>query len=288
VCSWVCVCVITIILSVCGWIKRSSKELRIMFNAGRRRAYAPKRSAYSAFGAAGRYAKRIRGAGGYAAARAGGMRRLRRRNVRTAGFLGIEKKFYDSELAGTAIAVGTAGSEVDPAGNLKCLNAITQGDGESSRDGRKCMLKSVQVRGNIYVTGLADQADAASGLVVRVLMVHDKQTNGAQLNAEDVLKDAGADINDMINMQYSRRFRILYDRTFSLRPVSTMTDGAATGSIAYEQMPFKIFKSLNMPVNYTGTTEDIANITDNSLHMIAIAGGAGANITYTARVRFVG
>ena len=41
---------------------------------------------------------------------------LRRRNVRTAGFLGIERKFYDTALTATALTASTdaSGGEVDP------------------------------------------------------------------------------------------------------------------------------------------------------------------------------
>jgi len=216
-------------------------------------------------------------------------RRMRRRNVRTAGFLGIEKKFYDTLYNQTAVATTAAGAEADPAGNLKCLNAITQGDGESSRDGRRCIIKSIQVKGFIDADVKSDLADVSSGKKVRVLLVLDKQTNAAQLNSEDVLKDAATiDMTSLRNLQYSQRFKVLHDRVYTLTCGAAGTDGANTNSMAWNTAHFNIFKNVNIPVNYTGTTEDIANIVDNSLHIIAVASTTGTILCYQSRVRFVG
>lgn len=214
--------------------------------------------------------------------------RLRRRNVRTAGYLGIETKFWDKTYS-AAVATTTAGAEADPAANSSCLNSISQGDGESNRDGRRCVLKKLILRGMLTLGPTADQADGISARVVRVLVVLDKQTNGVQLNSEDVLADsAGVDVLSMVNLQHSRRFRILWDRTFVLQPATAQTDGANTASIAHEGKYFSIVKNLNIPVTFDGTTDDIANITDNSLHVIAIANGGAPTLAYQSRVRFVG
>jgi len=55
-------------------------------------------------------------------------------------------------------------------------------------------------------------------------------------------------------------------------------------------VPFKLFAKLGIKVNYQGTTETVANITDNSLHVIGFttAIAMGPAISYNARLRFVG
>jgi len=215
--------------------------------------------------------------------------RLRKRNMRTAGFLGIETKFYDTGIAGTAIVATAAGAEMDPTPNILCLNAITQGDGESQRDGRKVILKSLQIKGMINADAVANAADPPAGRLIRILVVQDKQTNGAQLNSEDVIKDAGfLDVLSMRNLQYSKRFVVHYDKVIRMIPTATMEDGANTSSTSYANQGFKFFKNLNVPVNFTSTTEAIANITDNSFHVIALANDTGCNLFYQSRVRFVG
>lgn len=211
-------------------------------------------------------------------------------NDRTAGFIGIEKKFFDQYKAPTAIVASTAGAEQDIAANASCINAIAQGDGESNRDGRKCIIKSIQIKGQLNSTVQSDQADVIEPPMVRVMVYIDYQTNGAQCNSEDVLNDAaGLDMCSLRNLQYSRRFHTLYDRVFTMAPATAGTDGANTMSVNFRPIFFQVFKKMNLEVNFTGTTSDIANITDNSIHVLAIASGAGlATIGYQSRVRFVG
>lgn len=208
-------------------------------------------------------------------------------NARTAGFMGIEKKFYDKTY-GAAIVATTAGAEADPAANASCLNAVAQGDGESNRDGRKIVLKSIQLRGHITQTTTSEQADINPSRVVRLLLVLDQQTNGVQLNSEDVVTSSTNVEHAYYNLQHSGRFRILYDKTF-VQPVSAAgTDNANTNSVGFDTKIFKVYKSLNIPVTFDGTTEDIANITDNSLHVICFASQTGGYLEYESRLRFVG
>lgn len=211
-------------------------------------------------------------------------------NMRTAGFLGIETKFHDCYKAPAAVVATTASAEQDPAANASCLNAIAQGDGESNRDGRKCLLKSLQIKGQINSTVQSDQADIVEPPMCRVVVVIDHQTNGAQLNSEDVLKDAaGLDMCSLKNLQYSRRFTTLYDQVHTLSPAVAGSDGACTMSVNFSPCYFQLYKKLNLPVNFTNTTSDIANIMDNSIHVIAIASGSGlCTLGYQSRVRFVG
>jgi len=79
-------------------------------------------------------------------------------NQRSAGFLGIEKKFYDTALiAGdlTAPTDGT-GSEFDPS-TTSMISTPAQGDSEQNRDGKKILIKSVQVTGVVTCAAQADQ-----------------------------------------------------------------------------------------------------------------------------------
>ena len=115
-------------------------------------------------------------------------------NARTAGFLGLEKKFFDTAVAMVALTAPTdaAGGEIDPTalpGAVACLNAMAQGDGEQNRDGKKVVLKSVQVKGFVQKLGGELAAGPDSGTKVFVALVLDTQTNGAQLNSEDVFKN---------------------------------------------------------------------------------------------------
>jgi len=80
-------------------------------------------------------------------------RRIGVKNARTGGLLGVETKYFDTNLANAGIAAPTdaSGGEIDPA-TILCLNGVPQGDTASSRDGFKIAMKSIQVEGSLYIT----------------------------------------------------------------------------------------------------------------------------------------
>lgn len=221
--------------------------------------------------------------------------RLRRRNIRTAGFLGIETKYYDTGLNQSALTAPHTceGGEHDPA-TVLTLSAPAQGDGEQNREGRKILVKSVQINGTIHVEKQADQTAGDNGVTVFVALVQDMQTNGAQLNSEDVFTNpigvnvVGAD--PLRNMQYTSRFRVLATRRINIYPPPMTYDGTNIEQ-AGVQRPFHIFKKLSMPVGFTTTASaGYSGVVDNSLHVIAYASNTtmSPSISYNARIRFVG
>ncbi len=229
--------------------------------------------------------------------RAGGIRRVVRPQgigPRTGGFTGIEKKFYDTHLSSAALTAPTAaaGGEHNPSATI-CLNSVTQGDGEEQRDGRKSTFNSCYVNGQITVPPQANITAGDGGSLVYVALILDTQTNGALLNSEDVFKnesgDANLAANPMRNMQFTQRFRILDKWTGAIQNPNLSWDGTNMESQGLV-MPFTLSSNLTFNTLYSGTTEDIANITDNSLSIIAYCSNTSLapSIAYNARVRFVG
>ncbi len=204
--------------------------------------------------------------------------------ARTGGFLGIESKFIDSTRNGAVVASQT-GAEADPA-TVNCLNAIAQGDGESNRDGRKCTLTSLHLRGLVTLDG-TETTTLAQGRKVRVIVVHDTQTNGAQLNSEDVYLTA-TNVGDAYrNLQFVKRFKILKDATFDMNPQAGAGNGTANDSPGIIKS-FKWNFKFKIPVVHNGTTANVSTITDSSLHVIAFANSTGTTLAYESRIRFVG
>lgn len=225
--------------------------------------------------------------------------RLARRNVvsnlRIGGFRDLEVKFLDSAIADTQIPSPTDASsgELDPTGS--CLNAIAQGDGESNRDGRKVTLHSVFINGTVSTDTASDQTTATiSGSQVFVALVLDTQTNGAQLSSENVFTNPGASAftaaSPLRNLQYLQRFKVLATKVIDMNPDTLTYDGTADQKdSAGKVRSFRIYKRLKIPVIYTNTTASIANVADNSLHVIAFASGRWTcNLSYNARIRFTG
>jgi hypothetical protein len=218
-------------------------------------------------------------------------------NVRQGGFIDQEIKFLDTAKSATVIVASTTGAEQPPtSGCTGCLSAPAQGDGPSNRDGKKIIAKSILVNGQIIRVGGEDQANVPLAISGKVALVLDKQSNGAQLNSEDVYQAAGSSRPSLAlrNLQYSKRFQVLAAQNFTLDNPRVGTDGTATLSSGTQVMNFVLQKNLNLPITFsTGTTADIANVVDNSIQLVAFAdanatGANSLNIAYDARMRFVG
>lgn len=220
-------------------------------------------------------------------------RRAFRGNVRYGGFIGIENKFYDTSRSGVIpIPTNASGGNVDPA-TVNCISAPAQGDGESNRDGKQIAITSCHLYGSIYNPSQVNQTALESTPLVFVALVIDTQTNGAQLDTADVFKNTAAtaltSALPMRNLQYSKRFKVVWSKTFRIGQDVATFDGTniETGGTL---TPFKIhFKPKKpMKVEFTGTTAGISNVVDNSLHVVAYSSNPNLQLSYNARVRFVG
>lgn len=209
--------------------------------------------------------------------------------------LGLELKFYDQYLVDHTIAASTdaSGGEANPSATV-ALSTIAQGDGESNRDGRNCVLKSVFVEGTISVDPQVDQTVQHTAPVVFLALVWDKQTNGALLNSEDVFTNPSGSAKTMSkplrNLKYTKRFQVLKTKTITLRQNISTYDGTNLETGGFHT-PFKLAASLpDIKCNYSSTSADIANSVDNSLHIIAFTteNSMVPKLNYVSRVRFVG
>lgn len=153
----------------------------------------------------------------------------------------------------------------------QCLNLIAQGASQSERIGRRYVVKSVQWR------AVFDHADPASQH--RVLVVYDKQANGALPSTSDVLA-ASQNFNSPMNLSNSDRFVILQDE---------ITDSAQSSAM---NISAKRYTKCNLEVLCNGATGLISNINSGSIFMM-IANNADLTIGQvtavwvTSRIRYV-
>jgi len=212
-------------------------------------------------------------------------------NQRTGGLIGLEYKYVDQDLSDASITGTWTGGEIDPAA-ANCIGACVQGSGESQRDGSRIVVKSIQVSGFVYRDQLSDQADARPGQLVQISLVMDKQSNGVQLNAEDVFSTAGPDVPGRRVVANSSRFKVLKTWLISLHDTSAGTDGANTQTLGGMTVPFSCYLKLNQVVNFVAGAGagTVADMKDVSFHLIAAADGVVASdyISYSTRIRFIG
>lgn len=189
-----------------------------------------------------------------------------------------------------------SGGEHDPTPTKLCLNCVPQDETESGRDGRKMSMKYISVFGLISTAPLANETDLSEQAHAVISLVMDTQTNGAQLASENVFVNPSANAAGVVshfrNLQYIERFKVLKTIHIALPIPSASSDAAGS----YDTQGTSVRFSMNVPlndiqVNFTSTTEAIANIVDNSLHIIAYSldtGSPAVKLTYNARLRFVG
>ncbi len=241
------------------------------------------------------FRKRRRPARSFAMTRGRVARRERRLNPRTAGFLGIELKFYDQRVIQSALTAPTdaTGGEHNPSATIS-LNTVTQGDGESQRDGREILMQRISIRGIIRIPPQANQIVSSEPTVCWVALVLDTQTNGALLNSENVVTNIGSNAitaaSPFNNLQFSKRFRIMAKRQMTFdAPAYATFDGTNIEQGGMTKV-FEFHVPLKIKVNYTDTTETIANIVDNGLNIIAFCNNTelAPTLSYSSRLRFNG
>lgn len=178
--------------------------------------------------------------------------------TRTGGFYGRfgpggELKFFDTALSFNIDATG----EVPATGQL-CL--IPQGVTESTRVGRKCTLKSIEMK---FDTLLVPAAAANSATVSAIYVVLDKQTNGAAAAATDVFTGTVMP-NALRNLANSQRFVILKKFVWAQNSAAGVTT-AYNNTVRH----FEFYKKLNIPLEFSSTTGAITELKSNNIFLLA-------------------
>lgn len=187
---------------------------------------------------------------------------------------GREQKFFDTALAFSFDAT----AELPATGQLVL---IPQGVTESTRVGRSCVLKSIQMRMNLkYVPG----ASASAATSTYLYLIQDTQANGdPATNAEVFTGDNFA--SALLNMSNSHRFRIIKKWVHNFNP-----DAGVTTAFGQVIKTIEFYKKLNIPMIYSLTDGSLSTIRSNNLFLMAGSFGAGNDDTVTVvgncRVRY--
>ncbi len=171
--------------------------------------------------------------------------------------------------------------------NTSSLVFIGQGVTESTRIGRKCVIKSIGWRAKLKRIG--GTSNAISGPeTVRMLIVQDKQANGAApavSGAAGLLESANYQSFNSLNNK--GRYRVLYDKVFTLNTLAAAGDGAVNDSGALERN-FTFFKDVNIPMEYSGVANPsvISEVRTNNIFGIMIAESSNSAVELDSKFRF--
>ncbi len=215
--------------------------------------------------------------------RRGAVRGRQRGFVRTGGYYGRytgsspEMKFHDVTVDDGVVA---ASMNVQTA-----LLVIPEGNGESDRVGRKVTIKRIGWRYEVLLPTTAVAADTSD--VVRVMMILDKQANGALPTNTIVLEDD--DYQSFNNLANSKRFRILMDKSYSINCGSGSGRGT-TDTLSYgdQVITAQWHKKCSIPIEYdnSATTGVITSIRSNNIFVIVGSKSGVAGFRSKVRVRY--
>ncbi len=156
---------------------------------------------------------------------------------------------------------------------------------------------------NIIIASLAtpgtnsNVADIASNPCVRFILYCDKQTNGVQSQAEQLMEDPATATTHTVFCSFQNkanfgRFQVLRDKKVRLGLVTSGVDGANTTSQTSCEIPFNITVRFRKPliVRFNGTSSPgtVGDIVDNSLHLICTKSDAtfSTNFSYVCRTYY--
>lgn len=218
------------------------------------------------------------------AGRAQAVPQFKRGYDRTAGYYGRfsgpagELKFFDTALS---FNIDTT-AEVPATGQLAL---IPQGQTQSTRNGNKCTIRSINVHGVLrFVPGASGSADA----VVYMYVIQDTQANGAAPSVGDantgIFTSADLSLANM-NLVNAGRFRILK------KWVIPFNVGAGV-TTAYNNMsrPFTFYKKCSIPMLYDASADTGALTTIRTNNVFMVAGCVSQDDTIscagTCRLRY--
>lgn len=200
--------------------------------------------------------------------------------TRTSGYYGrfagrnAELKFFDTTLSFNIDQTG----EVPATGQLVL---IPQGVTESTRVGRKCVIKSIYIKATMSFAPGAGTTTAGTGCMV---LVQDTQCNGAAAAVTDVYTGTNIPVA-MHNLSNSQRFKVLKVFKYSFNPQAGVS--TAWANITRN---FSYYKKCNIPLEFSSTTGAITEIRSNNLFLIAGTEFAAMDdligVSGTCRVRF--
>ena len=176
-----------------------------------------------------------------------------------------EHKYITNSVS---VTPGAAGTSI-PAGLYNILN----GTGDSGRVGNVIHVKSLHQR--FSFSGTVHD-------VVRLILVKDKQCNGALANPVDVLETASIlgcyNTNNVVG-HGGDRFVIISDQTFTVQP-------AFSGELTFVEKNKMYTKSVHADVFYSASTGAVTDLVSTTFTWICISSGASTVLNGRMQVEY--
>ncbi len=177
------------------------------------------------------------------------------------------------------------------------LSGVTEGNGQSERIGRKYSIHSIHLKGQVWINHVESMAGPPGDRQVRLVLVWDKQTNGAAFTPSSVMLAPDEEINGFRNLENTKRFRVLWDEVIDLPQLGLSQSAVNAHDTGTRSVCFKKSIQFKTPIQVTctGTTNGVSSISDNNINLMACESdkhSAGdtrtLNLNYNCRLRYTG
>jgi len=206
---------------------------------------------------------------------------MRPPGIRAAGTHSSQNRREAGEVGFVDVAFATYACTVS-AGTVTMLNVVPVGAGIQQRVGKKIMLKSIQLRGELVNKTSATTNDVA------YCIVYDKKPGAAAPAITDIFNTDS--VHSFNNTENSDRFRILR------RVDATLVGGDTTGRVANtilqvdEYISLKGYTTTYKSNSSTGTGA-VGDVSEGALWLVTLgnnvaAGNLNANLNVGCRLRF--
>jgi len=214
-----------------------------------------------------------------------------------------ETKYFDVGINASVTTAGTTWADTEvPADNYvnsggaaaaytdSCLVPTAQGSGYGQVNGNKYLLKTVRVKGSLFVTAVTGQTSVMNPIPVRVCLVMDTMPSGSQAQGEDVFQDFGATEENAYSFLRMAagggRYQILKDKVITINPTAAANDAAATTvSTGYTQPHFKfaVNPKKEVQIKTGNATPTVAGTVNCNVFLLAYAYRTTAAVAITVQ-----
>ena len=185
--------------------------------------------------------------------------------AKVVSMLNIEKHFLTISASPTNILNGFP--------YFQLINGLSQGSGAGNRQGQQLKSTNINLRGK-----LSCNAGASAGASqARIMLVHDRQPNGATFAIVDLLENG--QVWSFRTMGYRKRFKVLADKSYQM-----------VLNTANEEHIVDLSAQLDLHTMYnTGNTGTITDIDTGSLYLIVMSDevSSGPAFEYQLRYRWI-
>lgn len=177
------------------------------------------------------------------------------------------------------------------------LNIVMLGDDPKDRNGKAIMVRSIHIRGKLFLNG---DVDASAHDFLRMLVVYDRQSNNAAPTWGSVMTSVNAG-NGTTTTSYSfrnqdntDRYQILCDRCWGadVLVANAATTAASQSKQAIQSTPQDIdfYRKVNLPTRYSANGGTISDIASGAILLMFLGKNTAATSAWSfegeSRIRF--